>query len=316
MLALLLFGGETLQDFAFALIVGIASGTYSSIFIATPVLTHWKEREPVYRARRAPHPRDARLRARRTRRPTQGGPVDVAPKERGGRRSVTAPPGQEVSRAEFQEMVRDLGVEEASASATPPARGQRPRGASRRRAPRARPGRRRHRRRRRPTGGTPADGGNGERRRRRRTESRATAGTGGRADGLLVWVMVGLALWHFTVFLPDHFYGGIVGAFCGALLGSIIFGLIVNLGSIPGESDTDLLTGVEAIPGALLGIGLVVVARRAPDGAEAPQPSSAHRRLGAAALRRPTRPTAGRRRRSATCAGRSRRRRSAGVSAK
>jgi SecD/SecF fusion protein len=50
-LALYFFGGETLQDFAFALIVGIASGTYSSVFIATPVLVHWKEREPVYRAR-------------------------------------------------------------------------------------------------------------------------------------------------------------------------------------------------------------------------------------------------------------------------
>jgi SecD/SecF fusion protein len=50
--ALMLFGGETLQDFAFALLVGIASGAYSSIFIASPVLTHWKEREPVYRRRR------------------------------------------------------------------------------------------------------------------------------------------------------------------------------------------------------------------------------------------------------------------------
>jgi SecD/SecF fusion protein len=50
--ALLFFGGETLRDFAFALLVGIASGTYSSIFIASPVLTEWKEREPVYRRRR------------------------------------------------------------------------------------------------------------------------------------------------------------------------------------------------------------------------------------------------------------------------
>ncbi|HWH44364.1 MAG TPA: protein translocase subunit SecF, partial [Thermoleophilaceae bacterium] len=50
--ALLLFGGETLKDFAFALLVGIASGTYSSIFIATPVLWHWKEREPVWVRRR------------------------------------------------------------------------------------------------------------------------------------------------------------------------------------------------------------------------------------------------------------------------
>jgi SecD/SecF fusion protein len=50
-LALMLFGGETLTDFGFALFVGIASGAYSSIFIATPVLTHWKEREAVYRRR-------------------------------------------------------------------------------------------------------------------------------------------------------------------------------------------------------------------------------------------------------------------------
>ena len=51
--ALMAFGGETLRDFGFALLVGIASGTYSSIFIASPVLTAWKEREPIYRRRRA-----------------------------------------------------------------------------------------------------------------------------------------------------------------------------------------------------------------------------------------------------------------------
>ena len=50
--ALLLFGGETLKDFAFALLVGVASGAYSSIFIASPVLTEWKEREPGYVQRR------------------------------------------------------------------------------------------------------------------------------------------------------------------------------------------------------------------------------------------------------------------------
>jgi len=51
-LALLAFGGQTLKDFGFALLVGVASGAYSSIFIASPVLTHWKEREPVYVRRR------------------------------------------------------------------------------------------------------------------------------------------------------------------------------------------------------------------------------------------------------------------------
>ena len=50
---LLIFGGETLRDFAFAMMVGVASGTYSSILIASPVLAHWKEREPAYRSRRA-----------------------------------------------------------------------------------------------------------------------------------------------------------------------------------------------------------------------------------------------------------------------
>jgi SecD/SecF fusion protein len=51
--SLLIFGGATLQDFAFAMMVGIASGTYSSIFIASPVLTAWKEREPNFARRRA-----------------------------------------------------------------------------------------------------------------------------------------------------------------------------------------------------------------------------------------------------------------------
>lgn len=48
---IMIFGGETLQDFAFAMMIGLLSGTYSSIFIATPVLIAWKRREPTYRAR-------------------------------------------------------------------------------------------------------------------------------------------------------------------------------------------------------------------------------------------------------------------------
>lgn len=49
--AILFFGGATLKDFAFALFIGIAAGTYSSIFVASPLLTIWKEREPRYRRR-------------------------------------------------------------------------------------------------------------------------------------------------------------------------------------------------------------------------------------------------------------------------
>ncbi|RJQ43996.1 MAG: protein translocase subunit SecF [Gaiellales bacterium] len=50
---LFIFGGETLKDFAFALMVGIISGTYSSIFLASPLLTLWKEREKRYRPKLA-----------------------------------------------------------------------------------------------------------------------------------------------------------------------------------------------------------------------------------------------------------------------
>ena len=50
--ALFIFGGATLKDFAFALLVGIASGAYSSIFIAAPLLTIWKESEPEYARRK------------------------------------------------------------------------------------------------------------------------------------------------------------------------------------------------------------------------------------------------------------------------
>ena len=73
----------------------------------------------------------------------------------------------------------------------------------------------------------------------------------------LAWVMMGLAIWHFTIFLPDRCWGGIVGAFLGALIGAFLFGFAVNGFMIPGENDTHLLTALEAIPGALIGIGVV-----------------------------------------------------------
>jgi hypothetical protein len=75
--------------------------------------------------------------------------------------------------------------------------------------------------------------------------------------GALVWVMVGLAIWHFTIFLPDRWWGGIVGAFLGALLGGFLFGLIVNGVGVPGRRDIELLTAVESIPGVLIGLAVV-----------------------------------------------------------
>jgi ABC-type Fe3+ transport system permease subunit len=74
---------------------------------------------------------------------------------------------------------------------------------------------------------------------------------------LLVWFTMGIALWHFTVFLPDHFWQGIVGAFVGAVLGSLIFGLIVQQISGKSLSDTDLGTALIAIPGTAIGLAIV-----------------------------------------------------------
>ncbi len=74
---------------------------------------------------------------------------------------------------------------------------------------------------------------------------------------LLVWFTMGIALWHFTVFLPDHFWQGIVGAFVGAVIGSIVFGLIVWTISGRGLGETDLGTALLAIPGTAIGLGVV-----------------------------------------------------------
>jgi len=74
---------------------------------------------------------------------------------------------------------------------------------------------------------------------------------------LLVWFTMGIALWHFAVFLPDRFWQGIIGAFVGAVIGSTVFGLIVW--AIIGKSlgETDLGTALLAIPGTAIGLGVV-----------------------------------------------------------
>ena len=107
-IALLLFGGATLKDFAFALLIGVASGAYSSIFIASPVLTHWKEREHGYRGRRA------RIIAEVGYVPAYADGGDVEPTSARARPTgrLTTPQEDSVSAAEFEQMKRDLGLGE------------------------------------------------------------------------------------------------------------------------------------------------------------------------------------------------------------
>ena len=58
-LSLLLFGGSTLKDFAFAMMIGVLTGAYSSIFVAAPLLSILKEREPRYQQLRTRPAREA-----------------------------------------------------------------------------------------------------------------------------------------------------------------------------------------------------------------------------------------------------------------
>lgn len=79
--------------------------------------------------------------------------------------------------------------------------------------------------------------------------------------GMLAWVMMGLALWHFTIWLPDRFWGGIVGAFLASIAGAILTGVVISLAlhgvAIPARHATHLATVLYAIPGALAGMAVV-----------------------------------------------------------
>jgi hypothetical protein len=73
---------------------------------------------------------------------------------------------------------------------------------------------------------------------------------------LLVWAMMGIAIWHFAVFVPDHFWGGIVGAFIAAILGAVVIGLLVQGFTGRDIDTTDIGTALTAVPGAMLGLAV------------------------------------------------------------
>ena len=82
---------------------------------------------------------------------------------------------------------------------------------------------------------------------------------------MLVWVMTALAVWHFTVFLPDHFWGGIVGALMCAVIGAAVVGFIISGFHIPGQDDTDLGQALVALPGTFAGLVFAYLYGRAQD---------------------------------------------------
>ena len=73
----------------------------------------------------------------------------------------------------------------------------------------------------------------------------------------LVWLTMGIALWHFTVFLPDRFWSGIVGAFLGAVAGAMLSGAIFQIAQGNSIGQTDITTALAAVPGTFLGLAVI-----------------------------------------------------------
>jgi uncharacterized membrane protein YeaQ/YmgE (transglycosylase-associated protein family) len=69
-----------------------------------------------------------------------------------------------------------------------------------------------------------------------------------------VWAMVGIAFWHFTVFVPDRLWGGIIGAFLAALAGALVSGFVLPEPGIGTANPPGAAEAIWAIPGAVFAL--------------------------------------------------------------
>lgn len=84
---------------------------------------------------------------------------------------------------------------------------------------------------------------------------RVRASLGSRMS-VLVWAMIGIAVWHFAVLVPDRFVGGIIGALLAALGGALASGYLLPLPGVPGDNPPGYMAGFWALPGALLAMAV------------------------------------------------------------
>ena len=68
---------------------------------------------------------------------------------------------------------------------------------------------------------------------------------------VFVWAMVGIALWHFTILVPDKFHGGIIGAFLAAFGGGLLTGFLLPTPGVPLDNPPGVAEALWPIPGAL-----------------------------------------------------------------
>ena len=76
---------------------------------------------------------------------------------------------------------------------------------------------------------------------------------------VFVWTMVGIALWHFTIFVPDRFAGGIVGAFLAAWFGALASGFVLEGFALPSDNPPGFRHALYAIPGSLAALATCYV---------------------------------------------------------
>jgi hypothetical protein len=73
---------------------------------------------------------------------------------------------------------------------------------------------------------------------------------------VFIWAMVGIALWHFAVLVPDRFWGGIIGAFLAATAGALLSGYVLPSPGLSLANPPGMTEALWALPGSLAALGL------------------------------------------------------------
>ena len=76
---------------------------------------------------------------------------------------------------------------------------------------------------------------------------------------VFVWVMMGIAVWHGCVLVPDRFYGGLVAAFATAVAGAVISGYALPTPGIPPHNPPGLTEALWPLPGCLIALAALWV---------------------------------------------------------
>jgi hypothetical protein len=74
------------------------------------------------------------------------------------------------------------------------------------------------------------------------------------ALSIFVWVLIGMAAWHFSVLVPDRFWGGIIGAFGAAVAGALLSGYLLPGPGIPVSNPPGTGAAVWAMPGSVIAL--------------------------------------------------------------